>query len=192
MWTDFDSMCNLIVMNLWQMQMFVFVYIFCFNKIISSVFEIRVVMFCFTGADNSSTNIASLSGIHYASIDLPSKFNSFTQPPADTFPTKVSSGPVMFLDFLSDELHTHDGVKVYVNLLLESMFFNIYSTYKENQVIYIQLVFSYLCFFGVGWSEGWCLYTLGKQGCNTPGWYVFFCDYVYFISPRGLRTGCMV
>ena len=88
------------------------------------MFKILVVVFCFTGEDNSSTLIASLSGIYNAFIDLPSKFNSFTQPPADTFPTKVSSGPVMFLDFLSDELHRHDGVKVYVNLLLESMFIN--------------------------------------------------------------------
>ena len=35
-------------------------------------------------------------------------------------------------------------------------------------------------------------YTLGKKGCYTPGMLCLFCDYFYFISPRGLRTGCLV
>ena len=37
-----------------------------------------------------------------------------------------------------------------------------------------------------------CLYTLGKKSCYTPGWCVFFVVFFYFISPRGLRTGCLV
>ena len=96
--------------------------------------------FCFAGVDASSTLIASYTGSHDGFIELPNTYNTFTQPPASTFQTKVSSGPRMFLDFLTDGSDTAEGVKVYVNLLLESMFINtIYDIFQEIQIVYIEV-----------------------------------------------------
>ena len=78
----------------------------------------------FAGENASPTPIASYSGSHDGFIDLPSAYNSFNQPTVNTFPTKVSSGPAMFLDFVTDDRYTAVGIKVYVNLLLERTFMN--------------------------------------------------------------------
>ena len=103
--------------------------------------------------DSWSPLIASYTGSHDGFIQLPDTYNTFTQPPASTFQTKVSSGPHMFLDFLTDGSGTADGVKVYVNILLESMFINtIYSISQEIQILYTEFLFLGLCF-----SEMWVL-----------------------------------
>ena len=38
---------------------------------------------------------------------------------------------------------------------------------------------------------GWLLHSWQKRFLH-PGMMCLFCDYFYFISPRGLRTGCLV
>ena len=81
--------------------------------------------FRFAGVDASFARITSYIGEAYGFSELPNTYNSFTQPDAQVFRTKVSSGPTMFLDMLTDGSETADGVEVYVNLLLEGMLINI-------------------------------------------------------------------
>ena len=80
--------------------------------------------FCCTGENATKPRLASYFGEINGMIDLPNKYNSFTQPDPEDFRTRVSTGPVMFLDMLSDGSETGQGIQVYVNLFIDGMLIN--------------------------------------------------------------------